>query len=400
MPILNIQKIEIGVVGVEPGMAYILTDDTVAEITAAGYLNHAMQSGAELTEATMCLVATKTSPAAKAVQVGWFDASYNTSTKNWTLVSPTGPGNVTLPTLANHISVFTDATGSMSDDAATAINGGNIQAGLSGTAGYLSSFPSTSAKGSLLLKAIDNTGDTLVTISNALHGQATVVSIPDGGQATTEFIIADSAGTQTITSGSLALTLGNLTLTDGDLTLTAGSATAGSSGNAGRFISYPGTAANGSLLLEAVNAGGDFNTTISNGTIGQSSTFTLPDPGNTAARILVGATATPFVSGNFPVASGTGGLMVDSGVAASSLQVSTNIKSGTTADIGGAGAGPLTITVAGLTSASVVVATVESSSNAVSVLKATAGTGNFDLTLSGDPGAALLVNYIAFIAAQ
>jgi hypothetical protein len=200
------------------------------------------------------------------------------------------------------MAIFTDTVGTLAEDATTAINGGNIQAGLSGTAGYLASFPSAALKGSLRLTAVANTGDTLVTISNVAHGQATVYSIPDAG--------------------------------------------------------------------------------------------------NALGRILVGASATPFTTAHLLASSGTGGLVGDSGIATAAVQLSANIKAATTADIGGGGAGPLTVVVAGLTAASVVVATVEASSNAVSVVKCTAGSGSFDITFSGDPGAACTVNYVAFIAAQ
>lgn len=95
--------------------------------------------------------------------------------------------------LANHIACFSDTAGTVNDDSATAINGGNIQAGLSGTAGTLASFPSTAAKGSLQVVAVANTGDTATTISNAAMGQASVVSIPDPATATANFAIAPTA---------------------------------------------------------------------------------------------------------------------------------------------------------------------------------------------------------------
>lgn len=94
------------------------------------------------------------------------------------------------------------------------------------------------------------------------------------------------------------------------------------------------------------------------------------------------------------------GTIGNSGVLTSAVQLKANIKAATTASIGGAGAGPLTVTVAGLTAASVVVATIESSSNPASVIACTAGTGNFNVTLSADPGASCLLNYVAFVAAQ
>jgi len=53
--------------------------------------------------------------------------------------------------------------------------------------------------------------------------------------------------------------------------------------------------------------------------LGQATTYSYVDPANANARALIGATTTPFTSGNFPVASGTGGLMVDSGRASNVL---------------------------------------------------------------------------------
>lgn len=113
------------------------------------------------------------------------------NTDEWQPIS--GEANVITPVIANHFAVFTNTTGSIGDDAATAINGGNIQAGLSGTAGTLASFPATASKGSLKLTAVDNTGNTITTISNAVMGQATTVSIPDPAAATANFVIAPVA---------------------------------------------------------------------------------------------------------------------------------------------------------------------------------------------------------------
>lgn len=292
------------------------------------------------------------------------------------------------PEIANHIAVFADTAGSITDDASTAINGGNIQAGLSGTAGTLRSFPSGALSGVLILAAATNaSGNFNTTISNATAvGQTQVISIPDSGGAASSFVLTNSGGTQTIATGSLALSVGTLTL--------------GSSGNASSLTLFPGTAGNGTLIINPVNAGGAFNTTISNGTMGQSSVMTIPDPGNAAARFLVGATATPFVSGEFPVASGVAGLMVSSGVAASNLQNKTNIKAARTADIGGGGAGPLSVVVAGMTAASIIVGDIQSSSNPVTIQKITATGTGFDILFSGDPGASCFVNYVTLLVAQ
>jgi hypothetical protein len=287
--------------GVFPNMMSIDTNNTLAEVLVPGFLDHIFADNIPLQNGMMALVSTRPTPSSSTVNTSWLSVVF--SSGRWSL-TPTAvaPSSITLPTIANHMAVFSDTVGTLADDAATAINGGNIQAGLSGTAGYLASFPAAASTGSFRIAAVANTGDTLVTLSNVAHGQATVYSIPDAG--------------------------------------------------------------------------------------------------NALGRVLVGASATPFTSGNLLEASGTGGLVADSGVAASDLQLSANIVAATTADIGGAGAGPLNVVVAGLTAASVVVASVEASSNPCSVIACTAGAGSFDVTVSADPGASLTINYVAFIAAQ
>lgn len=124
---------------------------------------------------------------------------------------------------------------------------------------------------------------------------------------------AVSAGTIT-SSGNIAATAGTITAS-GAITSTAGDVTSGSSGDAGTFISFPATAANGTLIFAATNAGGAFNTTVTNAaSVGQSQVISIPDVGAATGQFLAKTAA--FVSGNFPVASGTAGLMVDSGVPA------------------------------------------------------------------------------------
>lgn len=84
----------------------------------------------------------------------------------------------------------------------------NVFAGASGAAGVFRSYPSTASKGYLGITGVANTGDTAVVISNALHGQVSTYTIPDGGQTASNFLISNSSGTQTIATGNLALTLG------------------------------------------------------------------------------------------------------------------------------------------------------------------------------------------------
>lgn len=67
-----------------------------------------------------------------------------------------------------------------------------------------------------------------------------------------------------------------------------------------------------------------------------------------------------------------------------------------TIDIGGSGAGPLTVTVVGLTTSGYVFVNLLSSSNPVSVVNVTPGNGSFTVTFSGDPGASAIIAYQAF----
>lgn len=272
-----------------------------------------------------------------------------------------------------------------------------------------------------------------------------------GGPSTANAIpvFSDAAG-NIKPANAAPVTLGqNLSVTgtgtfSGALSSTAGDITSGSSGNAGSFISFPATAANGTLILEALNAGGAFNTTIRNSVMGQSSVISIPDPGAATANFLLDAGTN--ASGTFTLltVANTGLHILDTNashdliiapgsdltadrtltvttgdadrtldISAASVTVSTfgaslvddaaasnarttlQIFSGVTADIGGGGAGPISVVVAGMSAASAVVATIASSTNTVAVAKCISTATGFDITFDGDPGAACVVNYVA-----
>ena len=166
-----------------PGLIYILTDDTYAEVTATGYLTNAKSLGNSFSNNQMALVyTTDEGPVWLKVVITYSGASVLNTVVS--LVQISSPGDVTLPTIASNIIVSTDTMGTLANTTGTAINLGSIQAGLSGDAGTLISYSSTAARGSLVVAAVANTGNTNVTISNAAHGQASVYSIPDVGAAT------------------------------------------------------------------------------------------------------------------------------------------------------------------------------------------------------------------------
>lgn len=67
-------------------------------------------------------------------------------------------------------------------------------------------------------------------------------------------------------------------------------------------------------------------------------------------------------------------------------------------NIGGGGAGPITVPVAGLLPSNFVSATLVSSTNPVTILSVVAGTGSFNITFSSDPGASAIIVYQAYSA--
>lgn len=121
MAILNVVTSVTGLVGVTPRVVYIDTNDTLATVTTAGYLNAAQANGASFKESDMALVTIKASPSATSVQVAWLEVSY--SSGDWSLVaaestSPLASGHIFV---GNAAGVATDVA--MSGDATMANTG-------------------------------------------------------------------------------------------------------------------------------------------------------------------------------------------------------------------------------------------------------------------------------------
>lgn len=300
-----------------PNIVRMETTNTLAEVEATGYLATQVDIIADINSGTWTWLPSDLILCSASDGLQLF--TLNTALDDFVVYSTAGNGAVTLPVVsgnftvfdgtlgglqdlgyapsdpaetivvmagsavvANRLAKFIDTAGTIDDTAGAATNLGNILAGASGTAGTLTSFPATAANGSLILAAINAGGAFNTTISNSIMGQSSVISIPDPGAATASFVLSTSSGTQNIT--------GNLTVS-GAITSTAGNITSGSSGDAGTFISFPATAANGTLILAAINAGGAFNTTISNSAMGQSSVISIPDPGAATANFILSASA-------------------------------------------------------------------------------------------------------------
>lgn len=72
MPILNAQFSSTGLAGVFPAILYLDTNDTVAQVTAAGYLNGLVKENMPISTKVIACVTTKTTPNATTSTVGWY----------------------------------------------------------------------------------------------------------------------------------------------------------------------------------------------------------------------------------------------------------------------------------------------------------------------------------------
>lgn len=151
------------------------------------------------------------------------------------------------------------------------------QLGVSGVAGLV--FNAQAASGVVTFSGPASTANALAVFADTagnLKAQSTASTLGFG---------------LTISTGNFAVSAGTIT-SSGAIQATAGDITAGSSGNAGKFVSFPATAANGTLIFQAVNAGGAFNTTVSNAaSVGQSQVISIPDSGAAAANFIVSKSA-------------------------------------------------------------------------------------------------------------
>lgn len=76
----------------------------------------------------------------------------------------------------------------------------------------------------------------------------------------------------------------------------------------------------------------------------------------------------------------------------------TNLITVQSINIGGSGAGPIVVSVPGLTPSGFVNVNLLSSSNPVTVANVTVGTNQFSVTFSADPGASAIIAYQAYTA--
>ena len=201
--------------------------------------------------------------------------------------------------------------------------------------------------------ASDNAQPTVASVSGATTANALAVFADAAGTVKNQTVASTLGFGLTLTTGNLAVSAGTIT-SSGAIQATAGNVTAGSSGNAASLISFPATAANGTLIISALNAGGAFNTTIRNSVMGQSTVYSIPD-----------------------ILAATGGIMVST--------TALRVKHVAAAAAAG-GAAAQSFTDAFCTTGSTVIGNWNTQTNAASVLKIVPGNGSFVVTSSADAG--------------
>ncbi len=164
-----------------------------------------------------------------------------------------------------------------------AASGTHIIAGASGTAGDVSVFPAMASKGSLLITAANNSGDTVTTIVNAAYGQASTLTIPDVGASTGAFVM--DKGTSTISgaktfTGGVTFSTTNVTITDKDVALSATTGTKFGTATTKKLAFY-----NSAPVVQPATTGTTTGFTAATGTaVVSGSTFT-GNSGSTAYTI-------------------------------------------------------------------------------------------------------------------
>lgn len=226
MAILSLIPYTTGEIGLTPRMVRLYCTDTYAEVTALNYLSPSNDGGVIIQDNDFIFAAYGTNGNTMGIFVATVNSSGTTLspisnpgevsligsavTGNFTVFADT-TGNIKdlgyLPSdatktrsvmasaavLANHIACFSDAMGTVNDDPAIAINGGDLQAGLNAVAGKLRSYSATTTTGYLEMYATANSGAFTTGITNAAMGQNTVLTVPNPGAATANFLLDTGA---------------------------------------------------------------------------------------------------------------------------------------------------------------------------------------------------------------
>jgi len=197
MSILNISYPVTGLADAVPSLLYINTNDLLATVLVAGYLDTAKALyGNIFSDKQMAIVYTSD------FKSSILQVSVSADGVNASLQSAAASSPVALPTVANQIVYATDTVGALAGAGANIVNTGSFintgaitattsltaTAGVvtsgavaGGFAGKLTAFSTTAAKGSISLLAANNTGDFDLDITNADILQNQVMTVPNVG---------------------------------------------------------------------------------------------------------------------------------------------------------------------------------------------------------------------------
>lgn len=240
----------------DPNIVTMVTDDSAAEITTNGYFTSAT-SIADIA----------------ALQNGEFEI---TVTDLWLVYTTNGVGFYTYDSSTGAFVALTGNAGLSST-----LSNGNI------FVGNASNIATGVAMSGVI--AITNTGVTSIvdgSIINADINASAAIAFSKLATLASGHILAGNGGVVTDVALSGDATISNTGVLTLDPTLQLGA-----SGTASSLTMFPPTAANGFFELLPVNAGGAFNTVLSNGTMGQSTTYTIPDIGASTGGIVVSTAA-------------------------------------------------------------------------------------------------------------
>lgn len=111
MPILNTLSVQTGLVGVLPSLCYIYTDDPVATVTTAGYLNKAVENGFSPSLPCLAVVSTQENSGVPVVTATY---ALTHAAGDWTL-SIANTGEVIGPVVAGHFANWANTSGALLD---------------------------------------------------------------------------------------------------------------------------------------------------------------------------------------------------------------------------------------------------------------------------------------------
>jgi hypothetical protein len=230
MGIKNVQTSQVGLVGVVPQFIYIATDNTLAQVTVAGYLNNIINLGYSLSEDMMAVVST-IETAGGPISVGVYNVTF--SAGNWSLTASSVPaGSITNAQIAANAAIAFSKLAALPSGQIIVGSAGSVPTAvaMSGDATIVAAGALTIAANAITTAKILNANVTLaklaagITPSHVIKfaGQLTTV----GGAAAEAFTVTgassatDTAFVQVVNDGTANVTVLEAVVTNNTLTVT------------------------------------------------------------------------------------------------------------------------------------------------------------------------------------